>query len=162
MGKNEERACSEKRVERENMGFRTRQRVGGGKRGQTCSARAHSLTADNHLRARSRAHKKLGASEETWRATYDTRERKDTGSHWFKTHAIGAGPRPGRRRVHWTECAKIAYHCLRDTVPSQCTRSPSFSCILILHRLVASRLIWNRISGLPACKKLLCEVFLGM
>ena len=71
-----------------------------------------------------------------------------TSSFQCRGGTVGAGLRPGRRRVHWTEqCTKLLWLA---------THSPTFPySYLQAHRTAVDRQFWSTLVRLPTCKTLL-------
>ena len=80
-----------------------------------------------------------------------------TSSFQYREETVGAGLRPGRRRVHWTEqCTKLLWHWLLKSSRPPATHSPTFPySYLQAHRKAVDRQFWSTLVRLPTCKTLL-------
>ena len=80
-----------------------------------------------------------------------------TRSLQYRGGTVGAGLRPGRRRVHWTEqYTRILWHWLLKSSRPPAAASPTFpSSYLQAHRTAVDRQFWSYLVRLPTCKTLL-------
>ena len=80
-----------------------------------------------------------------------------TSSFQYRGGTVGAGLRPGRRRVHWTEqCTKLLWHWLLKSSRPPASHSPTFPySYLQAHRTAVDRQFWSTLVRLPTCKTLL-------
>ena len=80
-----------------------------------------------------------------------------THSFQYRGGTVGAGLRPGRRRVHWTEqCTRLLWHWLSKSSRPPAALSPTFPFAnLQAHRTAVDRQFWSTLVRLPTCKTLL-------
>ena len=80
-----------------------------------------------------------------------------TRSFQYRGGTVGAGLRPGRRRVHWTEqCTRLLWHWLLKSSRPPAASSPTFPfSYLQAHRTAVDRQFWSYLVRLPTCKTLL-------
>ena len=80
-----------------------------------------------------------------------------TNSFQYRGGTVGAGRRPGRRRVHWTEqCTRLLWHWLLKSSRPPAALRPTFPfAYLQAHRTAVDRQFWSTLVRLPTCKTLL-------